>query len=451
MHDAPELSRGQQLGWAAGSLGTAVMLGALTSFGLYFFTTYLGIGALVAGQLLGLSKLYGLLADPAAGVASDRTVSRLGRRRPWLLAGALACPLGLLLLFRDPQQLALGPGAAVPYAAAAVLLFATAFSVFNVPYLSMAAEMTTSPRERTLLMSQRVFFSTLGSLAITVLGPWLVARLGGGTAAYAGMGAAMAAIVLAAMLTTFFATRATRCVPPSPAGSYGLRRQLAAILGYSPFRAYMLAKVALFLAQSFVQGTLLLYARYVMGRDEQLLAIFGVGYTAGSLLALPLWNAALRWRLAKRDGFRLAALGLALGFLSWLLAGPGEPLAALYARFAWLGVCSAGSIVAGAAMLPDLMEDDRRRTGIHQEGLYAAAFSMVEKAANTLGPVLTGLLLGAAGFVATRGGELAAQPEAALAAIRLGVSVVPCALALLAAWIIGGYRLDTESPPPRHP
>jgi len=441
---APELSRGQQLGWAAGSLGTAIMLGALTSFGLYYMTTYLGIGALLAGQLLGLSKLYGLVADPIAGLASDRTASARGRRRPWLLAGALGCPLALVLLFLDPQW---ATASAALYVGVVMLLFATAFSVFNVPYLAMAAEMTRSPGERTLLMSQRVFFSTLGSLAITVLAPYLIRRAGGGTAAYGDMALVMAGIVLAAMLTAYALTRRTRTVPPSPAGSYGIGRQLAAIGGNRAFRAYLLAKVLLFLSQSFVQGTLLLYARYVMGRDESLLAMFGIGYTAGSLAALPLWNAALRRRIGKRQGFRIAALGLALGFLSWLAAGPGEPAALLYARFIWLGVFSAGSIVSGAAMLPDLMEDDRRRTGIHQEGLYSAAFSMVEKAANTIGPMLTGMLLGAAGFIATRGGELAAQPDLALTAIRLGVSVVPCLLALAAAWIIGGYTLQAGARP----
>ena len=126
-------------------------------------------------------------------------------------------------------------------------------------------------------------------------------------------------------------------------------------------------------------------------------------------------------------------------------AGPDKSQWRLYARFIWLGIFSAGSIVAGAAMLPDLMEDDRRRTGIHQEGLYAAVFSMVEKAANTLGPVLSGALLGATGFVATRGGAIAAQPDLALLAIRLGVSVVPCGLALIAAWLIGGYDLGARA------
>jgi GPH family glycoside/pentoside/hexuronide:cation symporter len=438
-----ELRLSQQLGWAAGSLGTAVMLGALSSFGLYFMTTHLAIGALVAGQIIGLSKLYGVVADPLMGVLSDRSRSRHGRRRPYLLAGMIGCPLGVVLLFLNPPLA--GMTATVAYLSLAVLLYATAFSIFNVPYLAMPAEMTGRYHERTLLMSQRMMFSTLGVLAISVLAPVLIRFFGGGTHAYTRMSWVMAALVLCAMGLAWILTAGTPSLPASSATEYGIVRQARLIGANRPFRVYMLAKICLFVAQTSVQGTLLFYARYVLGRDESLLAAFGIGYTVGSLAALPLWTIGIRGALGKRNAFFLSALGLGVTFLTWLAAGPGEPAALLYARFIVLGIFSAGSLVSGAAMLPDIMEYDRRRTGLNQEGLYAAAFSVVEKIANTLGPILTGTLLGLTGFVATRSGEIATQPEAAINAIRLGVSVVPFVLAMLAAWTIRSYDLDESA------
>jgi GPH family glycoside/pentoside/hexuronide:cation symporter len=439
---ANELRLPQQLGWAAGSFGTAIMLGALSSFGLYFMTTHLGIGALIAGQVIGLSKLYGVIADPLVGAWSDRSRSPRGRRRPYLLVGMVGCPLGVVLLFLNPPLP--GATATLAYLALAVLVYATAFSVFNVPYLAMPAEMTGSYHERTLLMSQRMVFSTLGVLAITVLGPALISAFGGATAAYTRMSWVMAALAGLGMALAWSLTADARALPPSADSRYGVARQLRLIAGNRPFRVYMLAKICLFVAQTAVQGTLLFYARYVLGRDESLLATFGVGYTVGSLAALPLWTMAIRGTLGKRNGFFISAIGLGVMFLTWLAAGPGEPTALLYARFIALGVFSAGSLVSGAAMLPDIMEYDRRITGLNQEGLYAAAFSVVEKTANTLGPMLTGMLLGLTGFVATKGGESAAQPESAITAIRLGVSVVPFALAMMAAWTIRNYKLDAE-------
>ena len=97
-----QLTRTQQLGWATGSLGTSVVLGALTSYGIFYMTNYLGIGAALAGSLIGLSKFYDMLTDPVMGQLSDRTHSSWGRRRPYLLLGAIGCPASIVMLFLVP-------------------------------------------------------------------------------------------------------------------------------------------------------------------------------------------------------------------------------------------------------------------------------------------------------------------------------------------------------------
>ena len=317
----------------------------------------------------------------------------------------------------------------VAYVAAVLILYATTFTAFNVPYLAMPAEMTTNPNERTLIMSQRIFFSTLGVLAISTLGPFLIRGFGGGQAGYIRMSWVMAAIVFCAMLAAFIATRNTAMLAPSERGKHSIIRQWQLVSANRPFRIYMAAKICMFLAQTTVQGTLLFFAFYVLGRDEVILAAFGVGYTVGSVVTLPAWNYLISRRIGKRNAFRIASVGLGCVFLSWLMAGPGEPMAALYVRFLLLGVFSAGSMISGSAMLPDIMEYDRNRSGINQEGLYAAAFSLVEKIANAIGPIIVGSLLGLTGFIAATKGVFPDQPEAAITAIRAGVSAIPCALA----------------------
>ncbi len=434
------MQRHQQLGWAAGSLGTAVMLGALTSYGLFYMTTYLGIGILLAGQLIGLSKFYDLLTDPIMGQLSDRTHSSAGRRRPYLLAGAVACPVALVLLFLVPD-FASETSTAI-YIFVVLLFYATAFTLFNVPYLAMSAEMTTSASERTLIMTQRIFFSTLGVLMISTLAPQLITGFGGGTAGYIRMSWIMAAVVFVAMGVTFRLTRGTTTVPPSRPEQYGLVRQWRFVVRNRPFRFYLLAKISMFLSQSAVQGSLLFFAYYVLGSDERILVAFGIGYTIGSIATLPVWNFVISNYIGKRNAFTISALGLGAVFLTWLAAGPGEPAVALYARFLVLGVFSAGSMVSASAMLPDIMEYDRRRSGINQEGLYAAAFSLVEKVANTIGPMFVGVLLGLTGFISARDGVMPEQPEGAILAIRLCVSILPCILACTAAWLIRFYDLS---------
>jgi GPH family glycoside/pentoside/hexuronide:cation symporter len=434
-----QMTRYQQLGWAAGSFGIAVMLGVLTSYGLFYMTTYLGVGALVAGQLIGFSKVYDMLTDPVMGQISDRTQSDYGRRRPYLLFGAAGSAAAIMMLFAVPNFGS--ETATVVYLSVVLMLFATGYTLFSVPYFAMPAEMTSNVDERTLLMSQRIFFSTLGVLMISAGGPWLIRQFGGGADGYIRTSWVMAALVAATMGATFVATRGARTLAPSPRDQYGWRRQWQLIARNRPFRIYLAAKICLFMAQSSVQGSLLFFAYYVLDSDEFILAAFGVGYTLGSVLTLPVWNIAITRYLGKRKAFIVSAIGLGVVFLSWLLAGPGEHVIGFYGRFALLGIFSAGAMVSGSAMLPDIMEYDRQRTGVNQEGFYAAAFSVVEKVANAVGPMFVGFLLGATGFVAGRNGLLPEQPQTAIEAIRLAVSVVPFLLAFLAAFIMRSYSV----------
>lgn len=440
-HDAArDLTRVQQLGWASGALGTGMMIGSVSGYALFIMTTLLGIGPATAGLLIGASKFYDVIIDPLIGRISDRSDSRWGRRRPFLLAGIFVAPPAFIALFAAPDLGALS-GA---YMFVTLLLIATGTSLFMVPYMTMAAEMTTRYNERTVLMSQRVLFNSLGLLAMTAVLPQLMARFDDRLDGYRVAGFAGAAIVALAFFSAFYLTRGTRFVTKTDDAAYTLADQLRYIVTNRSFAAFMAAKICTFLSQSSLQGTLLLYGRYILGRDERFLQPFGIGYTAGSLLALPFWTWLATRVIGKRTAYNISILGLGLVFMTWLLATPGEPTWIAYLRFFLVGVLSAGSMTAGTAMLPDIMELDRRTTGVRQEGLYAAAYTLVENVGSTIGPVFLGLALGATGFVAVKGGALVEQPEAALTAIKLCVSIVPAFFMAAAAFFMAGYRVDRD-------
>jgi GPH family glycoside/pentoside/hexuronide:cation symporter len=227
-----------KFGWGFGSLGTVSVINVQSLLLLFFMTAVLGIAPAVAGGLLFASKVVDAFIAPTVGLRSDRTVSAMGRRRPYMLAGALICGVAIAVIFNPPQ---IGNGAAV--VAAGLVLLAIGYSLFNVPYLAMPAEMTSSPTERTSIMSWRIAFVSLGSL-LAAFAPLLAKAAGGGRTGYGIMGVVVACVVAAAMLVAFRASRAAFSSPPETnfGGPQGIAR-FRVVLDNRPFMLVIAAKV----------------------------------------------------------------------------------------------------------------------------------------------------------------------------------------------------------------
>ena len=166
----PRLPLSTCLGFGVGTVGVSVMLNAVTTYFPAFMSTVMGKDAAVAGYLLMLSKLYDAVADVVIGSMSDRTRSRWGRRRPYLLVGALISAISYLMIFSPPT---LSEGMVPIYMFVALVIYSTGYSLFNVPYMAMPAEMTDDPHQRSKLMSFRVVNGALGNL----VGGWATASL----------------------------------------------------------------------------------------------------------------------------------------------------------------------------------------------------------------------------------------------------------------------------------
>jgi GPH family glycoside/pentoside/hexuronide:cation symporter len=148
-------------------------------------------------------------------------------------------------------------------------------------------------------------------------------------------------------------------------------------------------------------------------------------------------------RLGKSLCYRIA-LGLSIpAFLSWLLAGAGDPLWSILARGAAIGFAGGGALLMGQSLLPDTMEYDHLRTGLRREGIFAGFYTTVEKVAGAVGIALVGAILSAAGYVQSRGIDVV-QPESALTAIRLVIALLPAGVSLAALLLLFGYTLSEE-------
>ncbi len=437
---APAVSTRLKLGWAMGSVGTSTMLYLVNVFLLYYLTNYLGIAAATAGVMLFLTRVYDIVVDPFIGSWSDRTRSPWGRRHPWMLGGAVLAALGCALLF-NLHELRFGLDPAV-VAGLVMLVFFTGYTVFYIPHMCLASEITRSYDERTSVMVYRTFLITLSGMGVTVGIPALIALWGGKEQSYGRIGLVAAALVFTAMTVSVLAT--PRGGLRDHARPEGLRwADIRQILRHGPFVCLLSAKVLGLLAMAFSGPVLLLFFTQVLGRGPGSLALFGLASGIGGLLGLPLWS-----RLSRRFGKRRACAAAntihALLALTWWLGDPAEPDTIFFLRVFLTGLAGQGALTLGFAMLLDVLAHRTQETGESREGLMVGVFALAEKGAYACGPLLAGLLLGAMGFVSSTTGELAQAPSVVLAA-RLAMSVIPAVIGGLAVFAILLYRLPAEA------
>lgn len=428
---------GQKLGWAAGSLGTVTILSTTSFLLLFFMTTLLGIGPALAGGLLFGAKLFDAVIAPWLGRVSDAHMGRWGRRRPFLLMGAFASLAAFLLLFNPPALSGFGLSA---WMVGGLMVMAAGYTLFNVPYIAMPAEMTGSPQERTALMSFRIGFIGLGG-ALVGFAPKLAADMGGDRAAYGWTGAILGAVVFAAMLTAFFATRDARATVATPGLSSG---SYAVIFANRPFMLLLAAKALQLVGLAAIQASVLFFLKQVLGVQEGMIGTFVVVTTLAMLLSMPLWVwAGKRW--SKRSLFIAGCLAYALVQLSWVLAVPGEAVIPVMLRAAAAGLFTGVILLMGQSILPDAIDHDCKQSGVRREGLYAGAYSFVEKAATALGPLLIGLILAAAGFDPKAAAAGVVQGPDAITGVYLGAAVLPALLYALSVVPLWFFRLEEKA------
>lgn len=431
--------------YAIGSLGTG---GYATLPGLvltYFLTDNLGVSALVAGVIVIAAKIWDVVIDPVIGAASDRELARTGSRRGLMTVGALTLPVFFALTFAVPPSW--GPGAGAVCVLLAFLATATAFSLFQVPYVALPAELTAGYDERTRLLGWRVVVLTASILLFGAGGPALRTLGGDPVTGYLVMGvAAGLAIGIGMLVAARAATADDRATAARRRTADGLgarptttlRAQYAAgvrVLRESrPFRALL----GTFLLQALATGTMLAGAQYVATwvlRSEDAVTFVFVALVGPALVAAPVWSAVAR-RTGKERAFAGASLLFTVAAAS-LIAAVWAPGPWMYASIAVAGVAYAGLQSLPMAMLPDVIS--------HDGGARAGAFTGVWTAGETigfaLGATVVSLTLAATGYVSTVAGTTAAQPDAAIAGIVLAFSVAPAALMLASLVPLARYRL----------
>ncbi len=438
---AIKLDRGIYFGYALGSVGTGIYNTVPGLLLLFYMTDTLGISAWLAGLAIFVPKLWDVITDPWMGSISDRSHSRWGRRRPWLLLGSLTLPPLFALMFMTPDFA--DPWLGFVWVTGFYVLCATAYTVFSVPYISMPAEMTDDYHETTTLMAWRMAALTVGVLVSGALAPVLVEQVGGGgRAGYATMSTIIAVVLAAAMLGAFFGTRRApqRERTPDAPPFWSTFRQA---LGVKPFA---ILTSGYFLQHAGVGAVLAVvpyFARYVLHGDELTVTILFVGLVLPAFVAMPMWVRVSR-RIGKLNGY-IASMLLFGGFGASLWFASPSNLALTYVAVALMGIGWAGTELFPFSMLPDVIAADREQTGHRREGVFTGLWMAVDKGAMAIGALAASLVLDASGFIETEAGQIVSQPESALTGIRIGTAVLPALFVALSLPIVWRYTLARET------
>jgi GPH family glycoside/pentoside/hexuronide:cation symporter len=421
--------------WGLGSLGTIGYLNTVTSLVLVYLTTVMKIDPGLAGAMVFTARIVDAFSDPLMGWVTDRTRSRWGRRRPWLLLGAFVCGLGLPLVY---SQHAFGVENGAAMVALAVLIFySIGFTIFNVPYLTMPVEMTTDRLQRLDLMSYRSVFMMFGSVAGSAGAPLLVEKLGRNADAYQALGVVAGIVVFALMLTTFLGTSGARA-NDAPMGRVPIREQLQAVLDNRPFMMMVGIKVFQFVALSAAGATTAFFVVMVLKRDFSLMSLLAIATIASTLTFIPFF----RWvgrHVTKRTGLAIGIVGEIFATLTWVFATPEDSEMFFVARGVLAGIFSSAILLFSQAMWLDTIDYDRERSGLRREGLYTSLYVFIERLGYSMGPLLLGELLQAMDF--DKNLPLEQQPASAELAVSLSLIGIPCigyGLGLVFLWF---YRL----------
>jgi Na+/melibiose symporter-like transporter len=427
------LPRSVRIGYGSGSVATGAFGTVPGLMLLPYLTDSLGIAALAAGFIVFLPKAWDVILNPIAGRISDRTADPRGPRRPWLLRAGLLLALAFALLFAAPTM-----GSKVAEGAWVLVCFlacATAYAFFQVPYVSMAAEMTASYDERTRLMTWRVAILAFTIMLAGATAP-VIRDAVGGRAGYRVMGVVMALIIVVGVVGAYLGTRHAPVGSVQP-GAGSLRDQLRIVAGARDFRLLLTT----FVVQALATGCMLAGVDYlasdVLERKGATTILF-VCFVAPALLLTHAWS---RYgaRFGKKQGYLVSSMILATGALL-VVSARTAPSIVIFVAVVLVGVGYAGAQVFPLAMLPDAAALDAKRTGSGRVGVYTGVWTAGETLGLALGPGLFAVVLAIGGYRSSTDGDVA-QPESALNAITLGFSVLPAALVLLSLFWLIRYSL----------
>ncbi len=432
--EATRLSAKEKIGYGLGDAASHIVFDNVMFYMAFFYTDVFGLPAAFVGGMFLAARALDAVSDPVMGWMSDRTRSRWGKFRPYLLFGAIPFGISCVLAYSTPH---LGVSGKMIFAMVTYTLLTLMYTVVNIPYCALGGVITGDDRERISLQSYRFVLATAGGMLSTIAMVPLAHWIGGANRAAGYQGAiAVLAVLAVIMLVGCFATTRERVVPKARAGSTFIA-DLKDIVRNDQWRVVGVLTILNILAVATRGGAMMYYVTYVLGRAglfTWFLATYSVGNILGCLLTKPLTD-----RICKVSVFTWTNGVLAvLSGVMFLISPRDEVLMFLFVFV--IGVLHQMITPIQWVMMSDTVDYGEWKQGKRLTGVSFAGTLFVLKLGLALSGAAIGWALGAYGYVA---GAKAQSPGAEHCIIAL-FTLVPAAMYGLSGLVAGRYRLRRE-------
>ena len=440
----------EKIGYGFGDMASSMFWKLFGAYLMIFYTDVFGLPAAVVGTMFLITRIWDSAFDPIVGVVADRTHSRWGKFRPYLLW--VAVPFGIIgvLTFVTPDWSPIGK---LVYAYVTYSLMMMIYSAINVPYASLLGVMSPNPKERNTLSTYRMTFAYIGSFIALLLFMPLVNFFSGNSKDLGDQqtGWTMAVVVIAILcIILFFGCFAwtKERVKPIKEAQNPLKEDLKDLFKNKPWWILLGAGVAALVFNSIRDGATVYYFKYfVVEEDYATVSFFGMSFVLsglylalgqaaniiGVIAAAPVSN-----RIGKRNTYMWAMIiATVLSVIFYWF--DKEDLIWMFVFQALISICAGSIFPLLWSMYADCADYSELKTGNRATGLIFSSSSMSQKFGWAIGTAITGWLLGFFGFQAN-----AVQSEEAISGIKMFLSFLPAVGTILSVVFISMYPLTEK-------
>lgn len=424
----------EKIGYGLGDLGFNFYWANISAFLLFYYTDVFGITAAAAGTMMLVTKIIDAFTDPAMGAIADRTKTRFGKFRPYLLWAGIPMAAAGVLTYSTPD---LNEGGKLLWAYGTYTMMMVIYTILNIPYSALSGVITAKSQERTTLISFRFIAAFVGTILVNYFTLDLVEYLGQGNE-NTGWQLTMAiyGAIAAVLFALVFLTTQER-ISPAPKQNTSVKGDIADLLNNRPWLVLFSLALIIMITITMRSSASVFYIKYYVNRPDLIkyfLTAYGIALAVGASLTPVLT------RLMDKKRLMVLLMSLTGIFSIAFFFIPADNIVLIFVVNTLIGLVLGPKSPLAFSMYADTADYTEWKTGRRATAMTFSAANFSQKLGGALASFIIGILLASLGYVANE-----VQSDASQLGIVLIISVIPGVFALLAALIMRFYALDNKS------